>query len=94
MVLRSGVARSMSRSGGVAAHSHVGDGHVGVYGIDVDWKRDCALEKERMARGIDARGSRAKDMLSCVNVGVGDLIVCKVRNEFRGGDACCLTGRR
>jgi hypothetical protein len=39
MVLRSGVARSMSRSGGVAAHSHVGDGHVGVYGIE-DWKRD------------------------------------------------------
>jgi hypothetical protein len=93
MVFRSGVARSMSRSGGVAAHSHVGDGHVDVYGIE-DWKRSCAVEKERVVRGIDARGSRAKDMVSCVNVGVGDLIVPRVRNEFRDDDACCLTDRR
>jgi hypothetical protein len=89
MVLSSGVARSMSRSGGVAAHSHVGDGHVGVYGI-VDWKRGCVAEKERMARGIDARGSRAKDMVRCVN-GVGDRGSMEVRNEFRGDDA---SGRR
>jgi hypothetical protein len=52
----------MSRSGGVDAHAHVGDGHIDVYGI-VDWKRGCAVEKMRKVRGIDARDSRAKDMV-------------------------------
>lgn len=39
MVLRSGVLRSMSKSGGVDAHSHVGEGHDCVYGITV--RRSC-----------------------------------------------------
>jgi len=34
MVLRRGVLRSMSRSGGVEAHGHVGVGHVWVVGIE------------------------------------------------------------
>lgn len=33
MVFRSGVLWSISRSGGMGAHSHVGDGHDGVYDI-------------------------------------------------------------
>lgn len=40
----------MSRSGGVAAHSHVGDGHVAVVGI-VLWKREGVVEKARLATG-------------------------------------------
>jgi hypothetical protein len=52
----------MSRSGGVGAHSHVGEGHDGVYGI-ADWQRALVVEKERKARGTAAREIRVKDML-------------------------------
>jgi hypothetical protein len=51
MVFSNGVLRSMSRSGGVAAHSQVGEGHDRVYGI-VDCKRVEVVEKARKARGI------------------------------------------
>jgi hypothetical protein len=46
MVLSSGVLRSMSKSGGVEAHSQVGEGHVGVYGM-LDWKRGRGVERRR-----------------------------------------------
>ena len=62
IVFNSGVLRSMSRSGGVAAHSQLGDGHDCVYGIAV-WKRVRVVEKERKARGMTAREIRVKDML-------------------------------
>lgn len=55
----SGVLRSMSRSFGAEAHSQVGEGHVGVYGIDEDWRRRRVVEKARVARGVSALGSRA-----------------------------------
>jgi len=34
IVFNSGVLRSMSRSGGVEAHSHVGEGHVATVGTE------------------------------------------------------------
>ena len=45
MVLSNGVLRSMSRSGGVEAHSQVGDGHVCVYGIIEACRRGDIVEK-------------------------------------------------
>jgi hypothetical protein len=71
MVFSNGVLRSMSRSGGVEAHSHVGEGHVAVYGM-VDWKYGPAVEKERMVRGLYARGSLAKDMIWVVGLVAGE----------------------
>lgn len=52
----------MSRSFGAEAHSHVGEGHVGVYGMNEDWKRRRVVEKARMARGVSVRGSRANSI--------------------------------
>jgi hypothetical protein len=54
----------------VEAHSHVGEGHVEVVGIDV-WKRTGEDERVRRLvrriRGADMRERRArvKDMVSC-----------------------------
>jgi hypothetical protein len=64
MVFSNGVLRSMSRSGGVAAHSQVGEGHDCVYGI-VDCKRVEVVEvveKARKARGTVTRDTRVKAM--------------------------------
>jgi hypothetical protein len=46
IVFRSGVLRSMSRSGGVEAHSHVGEGHVATVGTE-DWSLVGAKENGR-----------------------------------------------
>jgi hypothetical protein len=68
IVLSSGVLRSISRSGGVEAHSHVGEGHVAVVGIDV-WRRvgedERARRLGRRIHGADMRKRRArvKDMV-------------------------------
>jgi hypothetical protein len=43
-VCRSGDVRSMSRSGGVVAQAHVGEGQAGVRGI---WRRGSVVEKAR-----------------------------------------------
>jgi hypothetical protein len=56
IVFSSGVLRSMSRSAGAEAHSHVGAGHVGVYGI-VACLRDAVRENWRMLR---IQGARAQ----------------------------------
>jgi hypothetical protein len=70
IVLSSGVLRSMSRSGGVEAHSHVGEGHVAVVGIE-GCKRAGEDEKVRQLvrriHGSDMRERRAnvKDMVWC-----------------------------
>lgn len=60
IVFSNGVLRSISKSGGVAAHAHVGDGHDSVYGTD--WSGACRrgvmVEKERKVR---MHGARARD---------------------------------
>jgi hypothetical protein len=60
IVFNSGVLRSMSRSGGAAAHAHVGDGHVSMYGIDCvgDCRRGVVVVK---ARKLRIQGTRARD---------------------------------
>jgi hypothetical protein len=61
----------MSRSGGVEAQAHVGDGQVCVVGImeDLDRRKEWAVDFGSNGRrhGIEARGRRAsvKDMM-CV----------------------------
>jgi hypothetical protein len=74
MVFKSGVLRSMSRSGGVEVQAHVGAGQVGVVGIEV-WKCGSVVEKvrrgnvrrlkRRLIHGAGARKRRAnvEDML-------------------------------
>jgi hypothetical protein len=70
-VLSRGVVRSMSRSGGVEAQAHVGDGQVWVVGImeDLHRRKEWAVDLGRNGRrhGIEARGRRAsvKDIM-CV----------------------------
>lgn len=60
MVFNNGVLRSMSRSGGAAAHAHVGDGHVSVYGIEGvgGCRRDFVVVK---ARKPPIEGARSRD---------------------------------
>ena len=80
--------RSISRSEGVAAHSHLGEGHVAVYGI-VDWNRTLGVKKERSVCGRDARGIRADNIVAklakLAKLG-GREIVSMVRNAFRDDD--------
>jgi hypothetical protein len=56
IVFSSGVLRSMSRSAGAEAHSHVGAGHVGVYGI-LACRDDAVRENWRAVR---IQGARAR----------------------------------
>lgn len=69
IVFSRGVLRSMSRSAGAAAHTHVGDGHDSVYGMDCvgNCEREVAIEKVRelrikSTRALDNR-KKATDML-------------------------------
>lgn len=68
IVLRSGVSRSMSRSGGVEAQAHVGDGHVAVVGI-VLWRSVRVVDKCRKLRmqgaGVRDRRANVYNMVSC-----------------------------
>jgi hypothetical protein len=73
-VLSNDVLRSMSRSGGVEAHSHVGEGHVCVVGIaglggldvefdgfGVDWRiEDVDSTLRCRIRGVSLLEQRAK----------------------------------
>jgi hypothetical protein len=83
MVFSNGVLRSMSRSGGVEAHSQVGEGHVAAVGMGV-WASAGVQEKVRMngfvrrasrMHGAGARERRAnvKDMVGCGEYGRGKL---------------------
>jgi hypothetical protein len=72
IVFKRDVLRSMSRSGGVEAQAHVGEGQVGVVEMEV-WKRAVVVEKVRRGairlvvciHGAGARKRRAnvKDMV-------------------------------
>lgn len=77
IVFNSGVLRSMSRLGGVDAHSQVGDGHVCVYGIVGACRREGVVEKWRKRRDGDARGIRAAKDISARICGCGGLKGCE-----------------
>jgi hypothetical protein len=92
-VWRSGDARSMSRSGGVGAQAHVGEGQIGVMGI---WKRGSMVEKARRdnvrgvtrgrirVTGMRERRANVKDIVGVVSeVAGGELgIMCEC-SEWR-----------
>lgn len=66
IVFNSGDLRSISRSGGIAAHSQVGEGHVCVYGI-VTCRREAILENFRTVCVVGARGRRVRNM-ACAEI--------------------------
>jgi hypothetical protein len=91
-VFNSGLLRSISRSGGDEAHSHVGEGHVAVVGMGV-WRRASVVENGRRNAGRQAsrmhgareRRANVKDMMQCGESGrgkLGDLY----RKPFRSQD--------
>lgn len=55
MVFRSGVLRSMSRSAGVGAQVHVGEGQVGMYGSELVWRRARDVVNWRRERKEEVR---------------------------------------
>jgi hypothetical protein len=87
IVLSRGVLRSMSRSGGVEAHSHVGDGHVCVVGIagggveveGVDWRiEDVDSNLSCRIRGVSLLEQRPKaiDIVECVKMREASHVKC------------------
>jgi hypothetical protein len=84
-VFRSGLLRSISRSGGVEAHSHVGEGHVAVVGMDV-WWRVGVVEKVRGNVVVQRAGRMYRMGARAISANVEDMVCCGERRRGKLGN--------